>query len=273
MSFSFWVAAGGIALVDLVLSGDNALVIGAAAARLQRSRRLFAIFWGGLGAIVLRLVMTSVATELLQVRYLQAFGGVVIFAIAIRLLLPEAEHGRWRTASDRVLPAILTILAADVTMSLDNVLAVGALAAGNILLLVAGLLFSMCVLLVASSIVARLMDRFGWLIDVAAVVLAWTAGNLFFADPFTLELLRPSTSVQVATHCYLVGLLLVIDLALRAFRKHAKRVRTQAEKLASPPDFAASGNGAVPSEVGLDTVTAPEQARREHSRVEAPLDG
>ena len=273
MTISFWVAAGGIALVDLVLSGDNALVIGAAAARLQRSRRLLAIFWGGLGAILLRLGLTSVATELLQVRYLEALGGVIVFAVAIRLLLPESEQRRQRAAHDRVLPAILTILVADVTMSLDNVLAVGALAAGNIPLLVAGLVFSMFVLLVASSIVARLMEYFGWLIDVAAVVLAWTAANMVFGDPVAFAMLRPPANVQLALHFYAVGLILVVDLALRAFRTHAERVRAHATALSSLLNVEASENGARPVDDGLDRVTALELARREHTTVEAPLDG
>lgn len=225
MNLSFVAAAGGIALVDMVLSGDNALVIGAAAGKLPRSRRMLAVVWGGIGAIVLRIVLAILATELLTVRYLQAFGGVVLFIIAIRILLPEREGGRQKHASDRLLPAITTILVADVTMSLDNVLAVGALAAGNIPLLVAGLLFSMALLFVASTIIARLMDYFTWLLDAAAIVLAWTAANLVLEDQSVSSLLRISESARLtlAVHFGFVALILVADLFIRAFAAHRAR--------------------------------------------------
>ena len=115
--------------------------------------------------------------------YLRFIGGLTLFLISIRLLLPEGEDPRTRQARDRLLPAILTILAADATMSLDNVLAVGALAAGNITLLVLGLTFSMALLFIASTIVARLIEYFAWLIDVAAIVLAWTSASLVWVTP------------------------------------------------------------------------------------------
>ncbi len=160
IDLSYWATAGGIVLVDLVLSGDNALVIGAAASRLPRGQRLFAIIWGGVLAIVFRMLLAIVATELLYVSYLRTIGGVILLVIAIRLLLPESTTGQGqRGASSRLIPAILTILAADATMSLDNVLAVGALAHGQIELLVAGLLLSMLLLFIASALIARIIER------------------------------------------------------------------------------------------------------------------
>lgn len=222
MNASFFAAAGGIALVDMVLSGDNALVIGAAAGKLPRSQRLLAIVWGGVGAIVLRIVLAIIATELLTVRYLQAFGGVVLFIVAIRILLPERQDKRPRQASDRLLPAVVTILVADVTMSLDNVLAVGALAAGNIPLLIGGLIFSMALLFIASTIIARLMDYFAWLLDAAAVVLAWTAANLVLEDPSVSGRLGISATdrYNLAIHFGFVALILIADLFIRAFAAH-----------------------------------------------------
>lgn len=213
-------AAGGIALVDIVLSGDNALVIGATAGKLPRAQRLLAIIWGGIGAIVLRLVLAIIATELLRVPLLQAIGGVVLFFVAVRLLLPERESAQQRRASEHLLPAVLTILLADVTMSLDNVLAIGALAAGNIPLLVIGLIFSMLLLFVASTIIARLMDYFSWLLDLAALVLAWTASNLIFQDSAVEGHLRLSSSATLALHFGFVALILLIDLFIRAFQRH-----------------------------------------------------
>jgi YjbE family integral membrane protein len=223
MNYQVLLAAGGIALVNIVLSGDNALVIGAAASRLPRSQRLLAIIWGGVIAVVLRLVLSVVATELLQIPLLQVLGGVVIFILAIRLLLPEREVTQARKAHERLLPAILTILAADVTMSLDNVLAVGALAAGNVQLLIIGLIFSMLILFAASAFIARLMERLSWLIDAAAIILAWTAATLILEDPKTGRIIHLSSAQQQVVHLALVALIIVIDLFIRAVATHSRR--------------------------------------------------
>lgn len=266
MNASFFAAAGGIALVDVVLSGDNALVIGAAAGKLPRSQRLIAIVWGGAGAIALRIVLAIIATELLTVRYLQAFGGLILFCVAIRILLPERENSRPNQASDRLLPAVATILVADITMSLDNVLAVGALASGNIPLLVGGLIFSMALLFVASTIIARLMDYFAWLLDAAAVVLAWTAANLILEDPSVSSWLGVSASdrFNLAVHFGFVALILIADLFIRAFTAHNAQCRGDS-------DVAANGHTRHPRSrrkgAALDTAYAT------HSHPDEPQTG
>jgi len=226
MDYQVLAAAVGIALVDIVLSGDNALVIGAAAGRLPRGQRLFAIIWGGVAALVLRLLFAIAATELLQVPYLRFIGGLMLFLISIRLLLPESEDPRARQTRDRLLPAILTILVADATMSLDNVLAVGALAAGNITLLLLGLTFSMALLFIASTIVARLIEYFSWLIDVAAIVLAWTAASLVLGDTGVMGRVNLEDQQQTALRFGFVALIIFIDLLLRAVRTRRQRVHS-----------------------------------------------
>ena len=175
---------GAIILVDIALSGDNALVIGAAASRLSPRQRVFALLWGGLGAAVLRIALTSVATELLLIPLLQTVGAVVILIIAIRMLAPEIDGAdAARRASDRLLPAILSILAADLTMSVDNVLAIGALARGDVPLLIVGLLISVALLLMASALVAQIISRFIWLMDLTALLLGYLAAQLILQDP------------------------------------------------------------------------------------------
>lgn len=257
MSYSFLVAAAGIALVDIVLSGDNAIVIGAAASRLHGPRRMVAILFGGLGAIVLRLALASAATTLLLVPYLRFFGGVVVFVIGVRLLLPESDRTR-NLARGGMFAAMLTIVIADITMSLDNVIAVGALADGHVGLLVAGITFSMVLLLVASSIIARLVDHMQWLMDVAAVVLGWTAANLVLGDPAVEGVAHLSDRAQTAIHFYAAGLVLLIDLIVRAVLQHrarhhaataalgAKRTGTQdelrSEELAAAQAVASDGS-------------------------------
>lgn len=221
--------AGGIALLDIVLSGDNALVIGAAASRLRRGQRRFAIILGGAGAILLRLALATIATELLTIKYLQFAGGLILCVIAVRLLLPEGENRFLRNSSDHLLPAIVTIVLADVSMSLDNVISVGALARGNITLLVAGLAFSMVLLFVASSVVAVIIDRLSWLIDLASLVLAWTAASLILEDPFVQEHVSLSSEQQLGVHLGAVAVVILIDLALRLRRAVARRSRVRDE--------------------------------------------
>ncbi len=217
----------GIILLDLALSGDNALVIGAAAAALPRGQRRIALLVGGAGAIVLRIILAVAATLLLQLPLLQAIGGGILIIIACRLIYEReaqrqkdaarAADGELLVAAPRgLLSALITIMVADVTMSLDNVLSVGALASGHVLLLVIGLLISIAILLVGSAIVARLIDHLPWLLDVAALVLAATAAHMFLDDAQVGPILgRYAPWVDVALYVGLIVLVLLIDLFLR----------------------------------------------------------
>lgn len=272
MNLSFFAAAGGIALVDIVLSGDNALVIGAAAGKLPGRQRLLAILWGGAGAIIMRIVLAIIATELLTVRYLQAIGGVILFFVAIRILLPERENNRPNRTANRLLPAVATIMVADLTMSLDNVLAIGALAAGNIPLLVGGLAASMLLLFVASTIIARLMDYFTWLLDAAAIVLAWTAANLVLEDPSVSSMLRvpDPQRFDLALHFGFVALILTVDIFIRAFAAH----RAHGESVASRnADGALEDDAQHAEEHGEQHASANSHAHHPHSHHdEASLD-
>src|SRR5262249_10092472 len=147
--------------------------------------------------------------------------------ITLRLLLPDEDSAAARRqASERFLPAMLTILAADATMSLDNVLAVAALAAGNIPLLVGGLIFSMTLLFIASSIVARLIERATWLLDVAAGVLAWTAANLMLEDKVLQRYVSLTEQQQMMVRLGAVFFILLIDLGLRLWRRRVARKAT-----------------------------------------------
>ena len=183
--FALLSAASGIILVDLLLSGDNALVIGTAAAGLPRRQRLLAILFGGFAAIILRIGFSLVSTIVLNLPWIQTIGGIVLLIIAVRLLADrrtETQEAHEQQAKQNLWMAILTILVADLTMSLDNILAVGAIANGNLLLLTVGVLLSVALLLVGSVIISELVGRLSWLIDVAALVLAWTGGSMIRDD-------------------------------------------------------------------------------------------
>lgn len=220
MPYSLVLTIGAIVVLDIVLSGDNALVIGAAANKLPRTQRALAIFWGGLLAVLLRISLTVAATTLFQIPWLQAIGGVLLFLVAVRVIWPGAEDENIRTGRTFA-TAMAAIVIADLTMSLDNILAIAALAHGQILPLVIGLACSMLFLFTASAIIARVMDVLPWLLDVAAAVIAFTAAQLFFADSVVNATLRlDPQELLIAEVASVVGVLL-IDLVLRlvVFRK------------------------------------------------------
>jgi YjbE family integral membrane protein len=244
-------AIGSIILVDLVLSGDNALVIGAAASSLPRRQRWMAIALGGGGAIVLRIVFAIIATLLLRLPLLQATGGLLLLIIAVRLLADrnKEEHlqdEENKSGSGSVLAgkqgmaveggiwaALLTILVADVTMSLDNVLAVGALAAGNLPILAVGLLLSIAFLLLGSALVAELIGRLPWLLDVAALVLAWTAANMILDDLRLGPILEHYAWTRYAIPAATFAIVIAADvfLRLRARKEAGKKTALEAQSM------------------------------------------
>lgn len=182
-----------IIVVDLTLSGDNALVIGAAASKLQGRARGYAITFGGVMAIILRIVLASGAVLLLQIPYVKAIGGLAVFWIALQLVrdLYNAENSlevdkrsqRFGIGNQTTFfRACLTIVVADISMSTDNVLAIAALAQGNFLVLAIGLALSIAFLLVASSFIAKVIERFPLLLALAGAILAFTAGSLILSD-------------------------------------------------------------------------------------------
>jgi len=172
-----------IVIIDLVLSGDNAVVIGMAAHRLEPRQRKLAIVLGGGAAIVLRILLTAVAAFLLKVRGLQLAGGLLLLWIAVKLLKQEEESHEGLKAAATMSGAIATILLADFIMSLDNVIGVAGASEGNVGLLIFGLVLSMGILMFMGSVVAELINRLWWLAYVGAGVIAWTGSAMLFEDP------------------------------------------------------------------------------------------
>lgn len=173
-----------IIIIDLVLSGDNAVVIGMAARSLSPENRRRAIIFGGAGAIGLRVLFTALATVLLGIPGLQAIGGVLLFYIAYKLIRPHGSEGHESIREAGTLrEAIQTIILADVVMSLDNILAVGGAAHGDIRLLIFGLLLSIPILLFGSELVARLLGRFPAFLYVGVYVLVHAAVAMILHDP------------------------------------------------------------------------------------------
>ena len=173
-----------IVLIDLVLSGDNAVVIGMAAHRLPSQQRKLAIVFGGIMAMLLRVVLTAVAAILLRIAGLQLVGGALLMWIAFKLLKGEEESKEGIKAAMNMREAITTILIADFVMSMDNVLGVAAASEGNLTLLLFGLILSMAIVMLMGSLVANLINRFWWLSYLGAAVIAWTGALMLFEDPF-----------------------------------------------------------------------------------------
>jgi len=173
-----------IVLIDLALSGDNALVIGMAARELPAAQRQRAIVFGGVGAVVLRVVAAAAVTLLLAIPYLQAGAALALLVIAYRLVHPRVAHGGPKVGAAATLrAAIVTILLADAAMSLENILGVGAAAHGNVLLLSFGLALSIPIVLFGSGIVVNLLDRYPRAIWLGAIALIWTAAELMLDEP------------------------------------------------------------------------------------------
>jgi len=184
----FWLALGKIIWVNIILSGDNAVVIALAARSLQAEQRKKAVFYGSAAAIVLRVVLTIFAVSLLQWPYLKMVGAALLFWIGVQLLVPEEDAEDGIKASDHLWTAIRTILVADLVMSLDNVIAVAAAAQAGppesrMLLLILGLGLSIPLIIFGSQVLMGIMERFPIIITLGAALLGWVAGEMLLSDP------------------------------------------------------------------------------------------
>jgi YjbE family integral membrane protein len=204
-AFEFLQAILSIVIIDLVLSGDNAVVIGMAARRLSPEQRHRAIIAGAAGAIVLRVLFTVLAAVLLGVPLLQGIGGLVLLWIAYTLLRQEEESAHEIKSGSTLFEAIRTIILADVVMSLDNILAVGGTAHGNLPLLLFGLALSMSLIMFGSNLVASLMHRIPWLIYLGAAILIYTATDMIFNDPIVGRFLPHTLWVEGIAIIALIG--------------------------------------------------------------------
>jgi len=169
-------------LVNVVLSGDNAVVIALAARNLPARHQRQAVLWGSGGAIVLRVLLTIVAVQLLKIPYLQALGGLLLVWIALQLLVEEEQDDASQPVHHSLLGAVKTILIADVVMSLDNTLAIAGVAKGDWTLLIVGLGLSIPLIVLGSTLIMKVMDRFPIVVYLGAALIAWTAGEMIDSD-------------------------------------------------------------------------------------------
>ena len=183
LTANFWAALGSIILANVLLSGDNAVVIAMAARGLPPGQQKKAILFGSGAAIVMRIVLTLVAVRMLGLPWLKLVGGVALLWVGAKLMSDEESEHAHPTEPLGIGAAVRTILLADLVMSLDNVLAVAAAAQGNTLLLVIGLAVSIPLIVFGSTLILKMMERFPVIITAGAALLGWLAGEMMLTDP------------------------------------------------------------------------------------------
>src|SRR5437879_8168914 len=188
VSAAFWVGLVKIIGVNIILSGDNAVVIALAARSLPPKQQTQAIIWGSGAAIVMRIILTLFAVALLTLPWLKIIGSLLLFWIGVKLLVPEGDDAEIE-ASTQLLSAIKTILIADLVMSLDNVIAVAAAAGGSVLLLILGLAISIPLVIFGATLLLKLMERFPVIITIGGALIGWVAGEMLVTDPALAGLL------------------------------------------------------------------------------------
>jgi YjbE family integral membrane protein len=232
MHVDFWIAVGQIIMIDILLGGDNAVVIALACRSLPPAQRTKGIIWGTAGAIVLRVALIFFALTLLKISYLKLVGAALLVWIGIKLLLPEEgdEHGNIQ-ASDKLWSAVRTVIIADFVMSLDNVIAIAGAAEGaggehKMPLVIFGLLVSIPIIVWGSQFVIKLMDRFPIVITLGGMLLGWIAGTMAVGDPALAGRIPQVNGEATAAVRYAAGIagaLLVLAVGLLLRRRQPAR--------------------------------------------------
>ena len=238
----FWAALWKIIIANIILSGDNAVVIAMACHNLSDKYRRPAIIFGSAGAIVLRIIFCAVIGLLLAIPYLKLVGGALLFWIGIKLVVQE-EEGADIKAHDNIWAAVWTIIVADAVMSLDNAIAIAAAARGDFTLIVIGLVISIPIIIVGATLISKVLDRFPWLGLVGAGLIGWIAGEVMAGDGRfdevdasgkLVEVVRPGTvaawldatipHAEVVCGALGAGLVIVVGLYLsRRNARHAEK--------------------------------------------------
>ncbi|NOU96869.1 YjbE family putative metal transport protein [Paenibacillus sp. LMG 31456] len=213
----FWSALLAIVIIDLALAGDNAIVIGLSARNLPKEQQKKVIFWGTVGAIVIRSLLTLAVVWLLKIPGLLLIGGLLLVWIAYKLLVDEKKHDVQSAATLWI--AIRTIIVADTVMGLDNVLAVAGAAHGDFILVVLGLIISVPIVVWGSTLILKWVERFPVIIYIGSAVLAWTASKMIVDEPFLKDFF-----IRNPVLTWLVSLILVVGVLLLGRLNNKRKV-------------------------------------------------
>lgn len=214
----FWVAGLQIIIINILLSGDNAVVIALACRNLPPKQRKMGIFWGVVGAVVLRVILTFFAVTLLTLPYLQLIGAALLLWIGIKLVAEDEGESHEIEASDRLFAAVKTVIIADLVMSIDNVIGVAGAAKGSLVLLIFGLVISIPLVVLGSQLIMKLIERFSWLVIAGGGLLGYIAGEIAVAD----TAVKPWIDANAPILHYVspaVGTVIVVAVGLWLMRK------------------------------------------------------
>lgn len=210
-----------IILIDLVLAGDNAVVIAMAVRNLPKKQRTVGILAGAGGAVILRVCLTIVVAQLLGIKGLKLVGGLLIFWIALKLFIEGAPEEGVKKEPKTILQAMVTIVIADIVMSLDNMLAVAGASHGNNLLIIFGLLLSIPFVVFTSNLLSMLMDKYPIIVYLGAMVLGKVAGEMIITDPYVQSFLHTGHVTQYIVEA--VGAVLVVVIGKLWMKMKAKK--------------------------------------------------
>ena len=218
-SADFWIGLIKIIWINIILSGDNAVVIALAARSLPPHQQRMAVLWGSGAAVVMRIALTVVAVQLLALPYLQLVGGLLLLYIGVQLLSEEEDGEGESKEHGSLMAAVRTILIADLVMSLDNVIAVAAAAKGSMLLLILGLAISIPMVIFGSTLMIKLMERFPIIVMLGAALIGWVGGETIVSDVAFKEVLAANTWLHYAGAA--VGAALVVALGKWLQTRHS----------------------------------------------------
>lgn len=225
-SAAFFLSLINIVFIDLILAGDNAIVIGMAARKLPHTVQKKAILYGTAGAVMLRIAATLVVVWLLGIPWLLAIGGLLLIYIAYKVLADDGNHDNIE-AKDKLWPAIRTIVVADAAMGLDNVIAVAGASEQHTVLVVIGLLISVPIVVWGSTLFIKLLDKFPWIAYLGAAVLAYTAAKMITEERHFLHFFETHLVLR-----YLMIAVVILAVLLAGYfkkRQHRKAARSQVQ--------------------------------------------
>lgn len=222
-----------IVLIDLILAGDNAVVIAMAVRSLPAAQRKKGIFFGAAAAVVLRVIATFFVAQFLQINFIKLVGGILITWIAVKLFIEGIPEETIQKEAATVAQAVKIIVIADITMATDNMLAVAGASHGNLFLLIFGLMLSIPFVVFTSNLLSMLMDKYPAIIYIGAAVLGKVGGEMIITDPFTINLIQPSKAVVYITEAaFAFGVIVIGKLYVKwkiASAEKAERVHERPE--------------------------------------------
>jgi YjbE family integral membrane protein len=235
-SMEFVMAFLSIVLIDLVLAGDNAVVIAMAVKNLPKKKRFWGIAIGAAGAVLLRVACTFAVSQLLVMQYVKLAGGAVIIWLGIKLLVEGAEDEGGHKEAGTILQALWIIMVADISMSIDNMLAVGAACKGNLFLLIFGLTLSIPFVVFTSNLLANLMDKYPIIVWIGAAIVGKVGGEMMSTDPFVVNIIHTTKAMEYGSMIFFT-VLVVGTAKIILMRKAAK----------AKAEMAAGSGGAAPA--------------------------